>query len=344
MKRTAVGAMRAALQRHPTPLRGVVLLGILLLASAGSLRAGVATGTIEEDPSVVKQRMLEKTGQDFRDGMKARAAGDTAMAVRLLLRVAETEKRGLGAPEAPKAFEELKVICEEARKELQVARQLVAGEDPAAGLSELKRIMRTYLGLWPAKEAGTLMRQLEADPRFQATLKSGRLAGELKKAEALETQAAALLNPPPPDPPKPAEKPEPGKLPTAPPPPAKPEGVGAATVRARQLTEKERQAARIDRLLEAYDLYGRIADQGADTEAGKKAAEARARLEKDAALMARIEQAKAERKARELLSLADNYFRAGRFDLARPYCRKIVSTYPQTSQAADARVLLDRMK
>jgi len=320
------------------------MLVVLAALVAPGARAGVSIGTIEEDPKIVRERTLQKTEDDFKDGMKARAAGDTANAVRLLLRVAETEKRGLGSPYAPKAFEELKVMCEEARKGLQVARELVAGEDPAAGLSELKRIMRTYMGLWPAKEAGALMRQLEADPRFQATLKAGRLAEELKKAEALETQAAAILNPPKPESEKPGDNPEPGKLPTAPPPPPKPEGVGAVSVRPKELTEKERQAARIDRLLEAYETYGRIVAQGADTEPGKKAADARARLERDAGLMARLEQAKAERKAREWLGLAENYFRAGRFDSAREYCQKTISTYPKTPQAEDAKMLLERMK
>jgi tetratricopeptide (TPR) repeat protein len=319
-------------------------VAVLAILAVPALRAGVSMGTIEEDPNVTREKWRQKAEDDYKEGMKARAAGDAPNAVRLLLRVAETEKRGLGSPYAPKAFEELKVICEEARKELQVARQLTSGEDPAAGLSELKRIMRTYMGLWPAKEAGALARQLEADPQFQAALKAGRLTEELKKAETLEEQAAALLSPPPkPDPPKPEETTA-AKLPTAPPPPPKPEGVGTATVRPKELTEKERRAARVDRLLEAYEIYGRIVAQGGDTEPGKKAAEARARLGEDTDLMARIERAKAERKAREWLSLADNYFRAGRFDTAREYCRKIISTYGQTPQAVDAKVLLDRMR
>jgi TolA-binding protein len=60
--------------------------------------------------------------------------------------------------------------------------------------------------------------------------------------------------------------------------------------------------------------------------------------------MARLDQAKTERKAKELLSLAENYFRAGRFDSAREYCRKILAAYPQTPQAADAKMLLERLK
>ena len=324
---------------------GGMLAALTVLVVVPMARAAIGMGTIEEDPAVVKQRWLDKAEEDYKEGMKARAAGDTANAVRFLLRVADTEKRRLGSPFAPKAFDELKAICEEGRKELQVARQFIAGEDPAAGLSELKRILRVYLGLWPAKEAGTLMRQLEGDAQFQATLKAGRLTEDLKKAEALEAQAAALLNPPKPEAEKkPEAKPDPSKLPTVPPAPPKPEGVGAATVRPRELTEKERQAARIDRLLEAYDLYGRLVAQGADTEPGKKAAEARARLEKDADLMARLDQAKTERKAKELLSLAENYFRAGRFDSAREYCRKLLAAYPQTPQAADAKMLLERLK
>jgi tetratricopeptide (TPR) repeat protein len=322
----------------------LLLLLLCILIAAPAVRAGVSIGTIEEDPQVVKQRQLDKAEADYKEGMKARAAGDASNAVRLLLRVAETEKHGLRSPFAPKAFDELKALFDEAQKDLQVARQLVAGEDPAAGLSELKRITRTYMGLGPAKEAGALARQLEGDAQFQATLKSARLAEELKKAEAVEAQAAAALEPPKPEAQKPEEKPDPSKLPTAPPPAPMPEGVGAVNVRLKEPTPAERQAARIARLLEAYDLYGRIVAQGADTGPGKKAAAARARLEKDADLMARLELAKAERKARELLSLAENYYRAGRFDSAREYCRKVISTYPQTVQASDAKTLLERMK
>jgi hypothetical protein len=87
-----------------------------------------------------------------------------------------------------------------------------------------------------------------------------------------------------------------------------------------------------------------VAAQGSDTEPGKKAAEAKARLEKDAGLMAGIAAAQSERKAREWLGLAESLYKAGRADAARDYCTRILKECPQTPQAADARALLERMK
>lgn len=325
---------------------------VLALATGGTLRAGIGMGTIEEDPSLVRERLMQKCEDDYKEGMKSRAAGDIARAVPILIRVAKMETQ-ITSPYPPKAFEELKVIVVEANRDLQVARQLVAGEDPAAGLSELKRIMRTYMGLGPAKEAGMFLRQLESDPQFQATLKAARLNEDLKKAQALEAQADALLNPASrsPEPSAvqaPAEPvpgpPAPSQLPTTPPPPAKPEGVGVASVTTRELSEKERHAQRAQRLLDAYELYGRIVQQGAATEPAKKAAEARARLEQDADVSALLRKTQAERKARELYGLAESYYKAGRFDTARQQCMKILAECPGTPQAADAKVLLDRMK
>ncbi|MBE3099481.1 MAG: hypothetical protein IMZ44_20375 [Planctomycetes bacterium] len=439
-------------------------------------------GTIEEDPEVRKAMIRQKVEENYKEGMKARAAGDLATAVRYL-RWAATTRCDTQFPEL--AFNELKVITEEGKKELEVARQLVSGEDLAAGLGELKRIARIYFGLGVAKDAGALARQLESDPAFQARMKAGRLMEELKKAEALEAQAEALLRPPgvpppaatpakppqmppaavpvtpaaeevpalpppapegPPAPaaadgpvnlapwaPKPpsaaagappavgpakppaegsetsaapspkspweeilrdmpvaqatpAEKspltqifpgrPSPGggetpapaaagkdpvpagappapppvgppnlaALPTLPPEPPNPPGVITLSVKPREMTEAERRVARMELLMQAYDIYCRVAQQGAGTEPGKKAAEAKARLEKDADLMARIKAVQADRQAREWMSLADGYLRAGRFDLARQYCAKVISEFPQSQQAADARAMLEHLK
>jgi hypothetical protein len=289
--------------------------------------------------------------------MKAKAEGHIDTAVRLLILCAKT-RCDTEYPEL--AFKELQVLHEQARQELEVARQLVGGEDPAAGLGELKRIVRTYYGLGPAKDAGLLQRQLEADPVFQARLKSGRLGEELKKAEALEAQAEAVAKPPEkPNPAAPAAKtpataegvrsPNDTRLLTpsataVDPPPARPPGVSAATVTQTPMNEAQRRTARLGLLMDAYEIYGRIAQTGGDTAPAKKAAEARARLEKNAELMAMIKQVQAERKARELMSLADGYFRAGRLDLARQHCQKVVSEFPGTQQAADAKALLERMK
>jgi hypothetical protein len=110
------------------------------------------------------------------------------------------------------------------------------------------------------------------------------------------------------------------------------------------MTEKERRRARLDKLMEAYDIYVRVVQQGGDTAPAKKAAEAKARLEKDTDLMTRIRDVQADRKAREYLSLADNYFKAARFDSAREFCRRILAECPGTPQAFQAQILLDRMK
>jgi tetratricopeptide (TPR) repeat protein len=381
---------------------------IILLLAAPAARGGVSMGTIEEDPQVTRDKYKKKIEEDYREGMKARASGDIETAVRLLLRCAQNGGMRTGSEYPEMAFNELTVIVEQARKELDVARQFISGEDPAAGMAELKRIMRTYSGLGPAKDAGTFLRQLESDQNFQATLKAGRLAEDLKKAEALEAQAEAILHPPAPEKPAaegdPAKPPLPGatetKTPAAagaaetkplavagatetkppaaagatetkpplpgatetktdsPPPaappktatapaapaPPKPEGVIAANVTTKPMTAAERRAAYLERLQEVYDAYGRIAQQGGDTEPGKKAAAARVRLEKDADLMARLKTAQGDRKAREYMGLAEAYFRAGRMDLARQQCQKILAEFPQSPQAAAAKDLLDHIK
>jgi len=312
-------------------------------------------GTIEEDPETRKARIRQQVEGWYKDGMKARAAGNLTDAVKFLIWAAKT-RCDTEYPEL--AYNELKAISDDARKELDVARQLAGGEDPAAGLDELKRITRIYSGLGVAKDAGALARQLESDPSFQAKLKSGRLAQELAKAEALEVQAEAVLHPPPAEKPPaekpaaekpPAEKPAAEKPPAAAPPPVPPPagkapGVITASVKPREMTEAERKLARLDLLGQAYEAYGRIARQGGETEPGRKAAEARARLEKDAELMARIKAVEADAKARSLMKMADGYFRAGRQDLARQNCLKVISDYPQSQQAADAKAMLEHIK
>ena len=298
-------------------------------------------GTIEEDQETRKAKLRQQVEDWYKAGMKARAAGNMADAVKNLIWAAKT-RCDTDIPEL--AFKELEVISADTKKELDVARQLAGGEDPAAGLDELKRITRVYMGLGVAKDSGALMRQLESDPSFQAKLRSGRLTEELKKAATLEAQAEAILKPPAPE--KPAPEKPPAEKPPAPgvPQAGKTPGVIAAAVKSREMTEAERKVARLDLLGQAYEIYGRIAQQGGDTEPGRKAAAARSRLEKDAELVARIKAVDADAKARSLMKLADGYFGAGRLDLARQYCTKVIAEYPQSQQAADARVLLERMK
>jgi len=303
---------------------------------AGPLRAGVGMGTIEEDSETRKAKVRQQVEGWYKDGMKARAAGNLSDAVKFLKWAAST-RCDTEFPEL--AFNELKTISEDAKKELEVARQLAGGEDPAVGLDELKRITRIYSGLGVAKDAGALARQLEADPSFQAKVKAGRLAGDLKKAEAMEAQAEAIVRPPA------TEKPPAGRPPAVDPAPAgKAPGVITAAVKPKEMTEAERKIARLDLLGQAYEAYGRIAQQGGETEPGRKAADARTRLEKDAELMARIRAVDADTKARALMKMADGYFAAGRTDLARQHCMKVISDFPQSRQAADARALLERLK
>jgi hypothetical protein len=155
----------------------------------------------------------------------------------------------------------------------------------------------------------------------------------------MEAQAEAIVRPPP------AEKPPAEKPPAVGPAPAgKAPGVITAAIKPKEMTEAERKIARLDLLGQAYEAYGRIAQQGGETEPGRKAADARTRLEKDAALMARIRAVDADMKARALMKMADGYFAAGRTDLARQHCMKVISDFPQSQQAADARALLERLK
>ena len=111
----------------------------------------------------------------------------------------------------------------------------------------------------------------------------------------------------------------------------------------RPLSEAERRERRIDRLAQAYDIYAFVARSGKGTDTGKKAGAAQARLEQDAAVMARIRKAQAEDQAQGWLSLAVNYMRAGRLDTARSYFEKIIAECPDTPQAREARGMLDGM-
>jgi tetratricopeptide (TPR) repeat protein len=320
-----------------------ILVLALLVASARPAAAGVGMGVIEEDPRAAHERWKEKAEEYYKDGMKARAAGDQRGAVTNLMRALKIGQTArIDSPYPQKAADELTIIAEEARKDFVVARELLAGEDPQAGLSELQRILRTYLGLPAAKRAGQMLRELEKDPRFQAQLKSGRLTEELDKAVALEAAAAALAAGKTAEELAPASADEEVDLTAAPKAPAS--GGGAMTVRARELTPDERLAARTEKLVAAYEIYTRVAREGADTAPGLKATAALDRLKGDEAILARIRQAQAENQAREWLSLANNYFRAGRFDLAREHCARIIEKCPQTPQAEEAKSLMEQMK
>lgn len=291
---------------------------IIATTTAGG-GTGIGTGIIPDDPEIQHATYRKKAEDDFNAAAKAKAAGDLETATRLFIGVADLSKMGVDSPYPARAFEELQAIGEQAAKELAVARSQLGGADPAAGLAELKRIVRVYSGLPPAKQAGALAIQLDADPQFQASLRAARLAQDLKKAEALEAAAA------------PGATARTGSEP--------PTGPAA-----KALTDKQREALRLSRLVEAYETYGRIVDQGGTTDPAKAAAAAIARLQQDKDLMARLTQAQAEGKARQYLGLAQNYFKAGLTARAQEYCQKILTECPSAPQAADAQAILDKMK
>jgi tetratricopeptide (TPR) repeat protein len=305
-----------------------MVLALAVLAWAGRAGAGIGMGTIEESNEVKHARAKEQAETYYKDGMQALAEGNVERAVQRLLWVANMGRMRIDSPYPEQAFEQLKILVERGAKDLAVARELVAGEDHAAGVKELRRIMRVYLGLAPAKEAGRLLRELEKDPAFREAVLAQGLADDFEKARALEAEAEAILHPPatgaPESEPQSAEPP-------APEPPKK-------------LTPEARQAKRLEKLVEAYALYDRIVRQGGETEPAKAAAEAMERLRKDAAVAERLAKVRAERQAREWMGLATNYFKAGRLDLARQYSEKVIASYPNSPEAEDARDLLEALK
>jgi sugar phosphate isomerase/epimerase len=127
-------------------------MAAVLLALVAPLRAQVSFGTIEEDPELVKAKIRQKVEDDYKEGMKAKAAGNVQRAVECFIRCAKT-RCDTEYPEL--AFNELKTYHAQANQELEVARQLIAGEDPAAALkpvlSRTKHIhIRDCLGRGPS--------------------------------------------------------------------------------------------------------------------------------------------------------------------------------------------------
>jgi outer membrane protein assembly factor BamD (BamD/ComL family) len=326
-----------------------MVLALAVLAWAGPRRAGagVGMGTIEESEEVKHAKAKEQAETYYKDGMQALAEGNVERAVQRLLWVANMGRMRIDSPYPEQAFEQLKVLADRGAKDLAVARELVAGEDHAAGVKELRRITRVYLGLAPAKEAGRLLRELEKDPAFREAVLAQGLADDFEKARALEAEAEAILHPPA------AGAPEPEPEAAEPPAPeSEPRPAGSGDVEAggpaqeppKELTPEERQAKRIEKLVEAYALYDRIVRQGGETVPAKAAAEAMARLRKEAAVAERLAKVEAERRAREWMGLATNYFKAGRLDLARQYSEKVIASYPNSPEAGEARDLLEALK
>ncbi len=303
----------------------VLLLGAVLLVGAADVgRAGVGFGVIEESEEVKHARLKERAERYFKDGTRALAEGDTSRGVRMLLWVA---KMRIDSPYPQQAFEELKKITQTAARELEMAREFLAGEAPEAGLKELARIKRTYPGLYVAKQAGRLLGDLEKDPKFQQMLRAQTLAEDLERARALEVEAEALAATGP--------DAEPAVIETA------SEEGETDVVDVAALTSEQRREVRVAKLKEAWELYERVVRLGVSTEPGQAAVKALKRLAKDEALADQIEAARCEEKARGWLSLASNYYRAGRMDLAKDYCRKILAECPRTPQAEPAKAMLE---
>ncbi|MGB3087594.1 MAG: hypothetical protein WBC53_07710 [Phycisphaerae bacterium] len=313
-------------------MRPAILAGLLALCLSGSASPGVQMGVVEESKETEHARLKARAEVRFKAGMKALAAGDTGRAVRTLLSVVQMSRMRIDSPYPEMAFNQLKVLTGRAAKELAVARELLAGEDLEAGLKELKRIVRTYSGLWPAKQAGRLLRGLKSDPGFRGALLAESLAEDLREAQALEEEAEAILHPSP----APETEDTGAETPD--------EDTGTDAGARKEMAEDERQAERLEQLAEAYEIYGRVRDLGGETAPAQEAAAAIERLEKDAALMARIREIKAEREASEWLGLAMNYLGAGRLDLAREQCEKILSKHPDAPEAAEAARLIEEMK
>jgi len=329
----------------------VIPAAVLLVIGvpATSARAGVSFGTIEEAPEVTHEKWKKSAEEAYKQGMEARAAGKKADAVKFLMRAYQIGRRmRIESPYPQKAADALAVLSEEGIRELDVARDLISGEAPDAGLLELKRIMRTYLGLPPAKLAGALRRQLEKDPGFQARLRASHLAEQLARAKALEAKAAALAETPPDEPAAAGEGEAGGGASQAagePDPPAETDSAARPSpgASAPGSDGAGRRARRLDLLAEAHAIYVRVAEAGKGTDVGKQAEASRRRLEADADLMARIRRARLRDQARQWLSLGLNYMRAGRMDTARSWFEKVLAECPDTPQAREARGYLEGM-
>lgn len=310
--------------RNSTAFAALTLAALVLWA--GSARAGIGMGEITESPEVRHARMKEQAERYYKTGMRALAEGRTSRAVRFLLWVA---KMRIDSPYPKKAFDELTQVVEKAEAELAVARDLVEGEDPEAGIKELARIRRVYMGLGVAKDAGHLMARLEEDPEFQQILRVQGFADDFQRAVSLEAEAEALRK-------APLEKSDPEVVTVE-----GADGNGQDVVSPRMMTPEERRAARIKKLAKAYAIYKRIVRHAGETELGKEAADALKRLAADEGLAEQIRKQRLREKARQWLGLATNYYRAGRTDLAEDYCRKIIEEAPSSPQAQEARAMLE---
>lgn len=94
---------------------------------------------------------------------------------------------------------------------------------------------------------------------------------------------------------------------------------------------------------EAYVRLKQIARDHATTEAGASAAAAVADYEKDPAFVRKVLEETQGDQARAALSMAENYARNGRHDIARQRYQKIIDEYPGTSWAEQAQRQMDTL-
>lgn len=297
------------------------LAALVVLTGVSTAAGGVGMGVIEKSPAQKEAERKEKVKEFYEEGMQALAEGRTQRAVRSLLWAA---KSNVDSPYPRKAFDELKKLRDQAARELEVARELISGKEAKEGVKELRRIMVTYAGLGPAKTAGHMLRELENDPKFREALLSYRLAEKLQEAVKLEAEAAAQ-----------ADLDAAG---TANPLDAMEEGDGESE------SDAEADRKRVDLLTKAWTIYERITEMGPETEPGREAAKALARLKTDTTLVARIERRRQEQKAAGWMSMAATYYQAGRMDLAKDYCLKIIKECPKAPQTERAKAMIESIR
>jgi thiol-disulfide isomerase/thioredoxin len=94
--------------------------------------------------------------------------------------------------------------------------------------------------------------------------------------------------------------------------------------------------------LSAYQAFKEITQQFKNTPAAAPATDALAAYEKDPAFMEKLKSA-GDPKAKAALSLADNYARSGKLDIAKQKYQAIITQYPNTPYSAQAQTALDSL-
>jgi len=92
------------------------------------------------------------------------------------------------------------------------------------------------------------------------------------------------------------------------------------------------------------DAYDDLANRFPGTKAGATAADKAKAMRADPDLMAQMKNAAAEKDCKGWLSMARNFMRAGLQDKAKPYLDKVITTYPGTDFAKEAKAMLAKME